>query len=235
MPRYEFTEGSSSKFWQIDLKGESFTTTFGKIGTSGQTSLKQWKDAATAKKEHDKLVAEKTKKGYALVGKPAGKKAVKAAPAKAAAAGNAALEKQIDADPDNGDAWTVYADWLQSQGDPRGELAVVQERLAADPKNAALLSAEKKLLKDHREALLGSIAPFMSRSGKKDMPGITRKPDLGPDHRGDDADIAPIRVGWRAGFFTSAFVGYPSMDWVPAGSGEGDDDGEVDEVDMPKL
>ncbi len=64
MPRYELSEGTSNKFWQIDLKGASFTTTYGKIGSSGQTSLKEFGDAATAKKEYDKLVAEKTKKGY---------------------------------------------------------------------------------------------------------------------------------------------------------------------------
>jgi predicted DNA-binding WGR domain protein len=64
MPRYEFSEGSSSKFWEIKLDGSSFTTTYGKIGTPGQTTLKQWKDASEAKKEYDKLVHEKTKKGY---------------------------------------------------------------------------------------------------------------------------------------------------------------------------
>ncbi|HEY3807124.1 MAG TPA: WGR domain-containing protein [Kofleriaceae bacterium] len=68
MPRYEFSEGSSNKFWEIKLDGASFTTTYGKIGTPGQTTLKQWKDAAEAKREYDKLVVEKTKKGYELVG-----------------------------------------------------------------------------------------------------------------------------------------------------------------------
>ncbi|MCX5740881.1 MAG: WGR domain-containing protein [Proteobacteria bacterium] len=262
MPRYEFTEGSSSKFWQIDLKGASFTTTFGKIGSAGQTSLKEWSDAATAKKEHDKLVAEKTKKGYALVGKAAPAKAApakavpakatpakaaKAAPAKPAAAKtNPALEKQIDADPDSADAWAVYADWLQSQGDPRGELAVVQERLVASPKDKAMLAAEKKLLKDHREAIVGSLAPLMCPEGKRDIPGITRKSDLGPDHR-ESMDGAPVRVGWRAGFFTSAFVGHPGYDWSPAnfdkpkrgddedGDDCDDDDGGSSSVDVPKL
>jgi predicted DNA-binding WGR domain protein len=64
MPRYEFSEGSSNKFWEINLSGKSFTTTYGKIGTSGQTTIKQWKSEAEAKKEYDKLVAEKVKKGY---------------------------------------------------------------------------------------------------------------------------------------------------------------------------
>jgi len=68
MPRYEFSEGSSNKFWEINLSGKSFTTTYGKIGTSGQTTIKSWKDNAEAKKEYEKLIGEKTKKGYELVG-----------------------------------------------------------------------------------------------------------------------------------------------------------------------
>jgi predicted DNA-binding WGR domain protein len=42
----------------------SFTTRYGKIGTSGQTSTKEYGSEEKAKSEHDKLVAEKTKKGY---------------------------------------------------------------------------------------------------------------------------------------------------------------------------
>src|SRR5438034_9637071 len=68
MPRYEFSEGTSNKFWQIDLSGTSFTTTYGKIGTSGQSTVKTFKSDAEAKKEYDKLVAEKVKKGYVLAG-----------------------------------------------------------------------------------------------------------------------------------------------------------------------
>jgi predicted DNA-binding WGR domain protein len=71
MPRYEFSEGTSNKFWQIDLSGSSFTTTFGKIGTAGQTSTKSFDTDAKALSEYTKLVAEKTKKGYQLVGAPA--------------------------------------------------------------------------------------------------------------------------------------------------------------------
>lgn len=67
MPRYEFSEGSSNKFWQIDLDGTSFTTTYGRIGTDGQTTMKEFDSEAKAKKEYDKLIAEKVKKGYELV------------------------------------------------------------------------------------------------------------------------------------------------------------------------
>ncbi len=68
MPRYEFSEGSSNKFWEIKLDGKSFTTTYGKIGTGGQTTVKTEASPAEAKKQYEKLIAEKTKKGYTLVG-----------------------------------------------------------------------------------------------------------------------------------------------------------------------
>jgi len=67
MARYEFVEGASKKFWEIALEGTSFTTTYGRIGTDGQMSMKEFDSEETAKTEHDKLIAEKTKKGYALV------------------------------------------------------------------------------------------------------------------------------------------------------------------------
>ena len=67
MPRYEFSEGSSSKFWEIELNASSFTVVYGKLGTTGQTQTKSFASDALARKEFDKLVAEKTKKGYQLV------------------------------------------------------------------------------------------------------------------------------------------------------------------------
>lgn len=255
--RYEYTEGSSSKFWQIELAGTSFTTTHGKIGSTGQTLLKEWPDAATAKKEHDKLVAQKTKKGYVLVGAapkaakaakaPAAKpakngKAAKAEAAPAAGAYNAALAKVIDADPNDEGAWSVYADWLQSQNDPRGELAVVQERLRVATKDKALLSAEKKLLKDHAASLVGDLAVYMTREGKPDIPGVTTKPQLEPDFRGYESSIVPVAVQWRSGFFQQVTVGHPGYDWSPASKkkkggedDEGGEDGESMQIDAVKL
>jgi len=67
MPRYEFSEGSSNKFWQIELDGTSFTTTYGRIGTDGQTTMKEYDSEEKAEKEYKKLIAEKVKKGYKLV------------------------------------------------------------------------------------------------------------------------------------------------------------------------
>src|SRR5688572_13673793 len=85
MARYELVDDKSSKFWDIVLTGSSFTTTYGKIGTEGTTTLKEWPSDAVAKKEHDKLVAEKVKKGYkpvdgAATAAPQGKPAPKPEP-----------------------------------------------------------------------------------------------------------------------------------------------------------
>ncbi|MBJ6763779.1 DUF4132 domain-containing protein [Myxococcaceae bacterium JPH2] len=67
MARYEFTEGTSQKFWEITLQGASFTVRFGRQGTQGQTQEKSFASEDKARTEHDKLVAEKVKKGYSLV------------------------------------------------------------------------------------------------------------------------------------------------------------------------
>jgi predicted DNA-binding WGR domain protein len=60
----EFEEGSSSKFWRARVEGKTLYVNYGKIGSNGQTQVKDFADPAAAKKEYDKLVAEKRKKGY---------------------------------------------------------------------------------------------------------------------------------------------------------------------------
>lgn len=62
--RFEFVGGSSRKFWEISVSGNSFTVLFGRIGTAGQSQTKTFADEAKAKREAEKLVAEKVRKGY---------------------------------------------------------------------------------------------------------------------------------------------------------------------------
>jgi predicted DNA-binding WGR domain protein len=66
--RFEFNDGKSSKFWEIELAVAQFTVRYGKIGTAGQTQVKEFADGAAAVKAVDKLIAEKTGKGYLEVG-----------------------------------------------------------------------------------------------------------------------------------------------------------------------
>ena len=66
MSRREFQliEGTSQKFWSIELDGTTHSVHFGRVGTAGQTSRKEFASEAVARASHDKLIAEKLKKGY---------------------------------------------------------------------------------------------------------------------------------------------------------------------------
>ena len=60
----EFEEGTSSKFWRARVEGKTLYVNYGKLGTNGQTQVKDFADRAGAMKEYEKLVREKRKKGY---------------------------------------------------------------------------------------------------------------------------------------------------------------------------
>jgi cell wall assembly regulator SMI1/predicted DNA-binding WGR domain protein len=68
---FEFSEGTSDKFWTITLSGSSHTVRFGRKGTSGQEQTKDFPSEDEARKSRDKLIAEKVKKGYREVSTPA--------------------------------------------------------------------------------------------------------------------------------------------------------------------
>ena len=68
MRRFELSDGSSNKFWQVSLQDETtLRVSFGKIGQKGQTQLKKLASAGAAAAEMEKLIREKTKKGYVEV------------------------------------------------------------------------------------------------------------------------------------------------------------------------
>ncbi len=148
MPRYE----TDTKFWEIELAGSKYTQKWGKTGGSVSMNSKDCGSPGAAKKAFDKAIAKKQSEGFALVGGKAKKGKAEPAQAKAAPAGkpNPALEKAILANPDDADAYLVLADWLQGQGDPRGELIALQQ--AGKKKEATAL------LKKHPE-LVPTITP----------------------------------------------------------------------------
>jgi DNA ligase-1 len=61
---FELVEGTSSKFWEVSVNGKDMTTHWGRIGSDGQSKTKTFADAAKAQAEADKLIEEKTEKGY---------------------------------------------------------------------------------------------------------------------------------------------------------------------------
>ncbi len=64
---FEFRDGKSDKFWFIELAGAAHTVQFGRIGTQGQTKTKEFESDEAARESYDKLISEKTKKGYVEV------------------------------------------------------------------------------------------------------------------------------------------------------------------------
>lgn len=104
------------KFWELSVDELAITTRTGKRGAAGQTKLKTFDKGYETTYEARKLVRAKTKAGF--VEKLPGEQ-----PAHHV---NAALEKTLRADPTDASTYAVYADWLQAQGDPRGELAALQ-------------------------------------------------------------------------------------------------------------
>ncbi len=59
-----FEQGSSRKFWRASLRGTELTVTYGRLGSSGQSTVKQFDSVERAQREMDKLVGEKLRKGY---------------------------------------------------------------------------------------------------------------------------------------------------------------------------
>lgn len=82
----------------------------------------------------------------------------------------------------------VYADWLQSEGDPRGELAAIQLRRATDRKNKELKSLEKELVKQHAGRLLGKLAPAQELMKLKWHAGFIREARIANTSDNDDDD-----------------------------------------------
>jgi uncharacterized protein (TIGR02996 family) len=150
MRTFQFSDAKSHKFWNIDVTGTSFTVAYGKVGTAGQTSSKTFDTPEKAQAEADKLVREKTGKGYAET------------TAKAVVSQDEALEQGLIADPHELVRWAAYSDYLTEQGDPRGEFMHVQLSLEDEKltpaQRKALKKKEAELLKKHEKTWLGAIA-----------------------------------------------------------------------------
>lgn len=137
--RFEFVEGSSSKFWEVEVDGPRMTVCFGRVGTAGSPKDKTFASAAESEREATKLIAEKTKKGYVEVGATASPVAPSttapakaAAPAKAPAAASAKAARAAAATSDSApvqallDAIRKKEKWLVGQLNPPASPAALE-------------------------------------------------------------------------------------------------------------
>ena len=63
----EFKDSKTEKFWEVKTRGNAATTRWAKLGTDGQTKVKEMETPKEAKKYAAKQMASKIKKGYAEV------------------------------------------------------------------------------------------------------------------------------------------------------------------------
>ncbi len=154
MRSFEYRDAKSAKFWNIDLQGGSFTVTYGKLGAAGQSQTKTFPTPEKAQAEHDKLVREKTGKGYLETGAGA-----------PPLANDKVMELALFDNPADLAAHAAYADLLAEQGDPRGEFIQTQLALEDPSRPAAerkkLQTREAKLLSEHARTWLGPLADFL--------------------------------------------------------------------------
>jgi uncharacterized protein (TIGR02996 family) len=161
MRTFTLTSGKSNKFWNIELQGSRFTVQFGKLGSKGQTQLKDFADEAAARKAHDKLVAEKLAKGYVEI-PPAAAPAASSAPTTTAPrhAGGRLNDPQLTAlleacweNLDDHAPWLVLADWLEEHGEAaRADIT----RLEVALNNPLLLGHERGRLSRRKQELLAA-------------------------------------------------------------------------------
>ena len=65
--RLEFSDATSNKFWEAGVQENKLIIRFGRIGTKGQVQLKSFEGAEKAIREKDKMIREKTGKGYKVI------------------------------------------------------------------------------------------------------------------------------------------------------------------------
>ena len=64
----KYIDGTSDKFWQIEVSELQYTVTYGRNGTSGVSQIKSFSSNEECLKIAKKLLAEKIKKGYSETG-----------------------------------------------------------------------------------------------------------------------------------------------------------------------
>ena len=141
----QVVEGGSKKFWRARVDGGSLYVNIGRIGTGGQTQVKDLGSEAKARAELDKVAGSKRRKGYEDAGDAVGGSS--SAPAAAPALAVVPAEKAATAATLSftSGGRTIEARLRIDGGVLRTEVA---ERFAGDEAAAAALGRVRKALLD---------------------------------------------------------------------------------------
>ncbi|MBT3220403.1 MAG: WGR domain-containing protein, partial [Proteobacteria bacterium] len=139
-----FENASTNRFWESERQGRVLTTRYGAIGGRVQERAREYDSEDGAARDHERLIATRLTDGYrrveldpALMGE---------------------LEHRLAHFPTDAEAVLVFADLLLRQGDPRGELIALQQRIAhaTSPEEVGPLDARLiELMEEHWRYLFG--------------------------------------------------------------------------------
>lgn len=144
---FEFQGGKNIRFWEIELVGDRINERYGKIDGDSKFKDQQFGSVAEAEKESKKRIQQKVDKGYIEGG------IINAATQASSANANLELEKLILKDLDDEVAYLIYSDWLQTQGNARGDLIAL---FCADREHDA-----HGLIESCSDQFLGNMAEYV--------------------------------------------------------------------------
>lgn len=173
-------------FWEIAVDGPTLELRHGAVGTAGKHEKETCSSEALAQREYQLRIAAHLEDGFREVVD------------RRLDVRTRALEEAIDADPDDASAYLVYADWIQTLGDPRGGLIVAQA--GGDDAAAATY------LKQYESTFLGPLADHVGYDGSI----------IDPTWRNGFIRRATVREdgGGRARHIFEQFLEHASARWL---------------------
>jgi uncharacterized protein (TIGR02996 family) len=139
-------ESNRFSFWEIAVDGPALELRHGPVGTVGKHEVEMCASDQRARVEYDQRIAEKLAGGF------------HECTDRRLDTRTRALEEAIEVNPDDVATYLVYADWIQTLGDPRGGLIVAQAAGASSPAAVAYLAA-------HAELFLGPLVEHVGYDG----------------------------------------------------------------------
>ncbi len=181
MPRYVLTD-TSEKFWEYVVLETRLFTCYGSSDSKGNVAIKDFDCPAKTRKDANKRKKEKLAQGYKIVSEKRKKARVEAR--------NPDLEAVLFENPNDADGYAVYSDWLQAEGEPRGEIIALHNAVQKNP--------DDKHLQMH-------LARLMYAARSQVFPPLLNK-ELNRARKGASADER-CHATWANGFIRSARIG----------------------------
>jgi predicted DNA-binding WGR domain protein len=186
---FEFKDDKSSKFREITQNGNSVTVRYGKTGTQGQSQDKVFEEAVAASKHADKLIKEKTGKGYVEQG------------GDASAGTGAVVSPEPLAQPEKPATKKAQKSTAAKPSKPRNP---AQDPEATPESLLALLDkddATNRLLAKHPRASAELLEKLSHSSDKATRQSVASNPNTAPE--------ALVRLGQQ---FPKEFLTNPALD-----------------------